>query len=264
MERSDLEIQKVQSESKSNGLLYSLIGVVVILLIYIGYIYFSYEMVKKGEKKNESEVTINQEVTFNSLSYLEQQKYITVNEHEQKLDQMEKELISCNEEKNKISSEKEKLETNNIQVQTSEEKVIEKLVEVEKLVYKDEEPIDLNNFVTYRCYDMLQSGYHPSSKCKETLNIFLDKHKEDTKVFEIIGVVDNQDFTLLTKLKDVYKTNRVDRIQEFAQYGLGRKRVIEGTWLVIQHLGKDAKIKTVNYTAKSKTGKKGFVIRAYK
>jgi hypothetical protein len=254
----DIELDKVKKESKTP--LYVLGGVVVVLLAYIGYIYASYDMTKKGIKETKNEVIVEEAPkTFESLPYDVQSNYIAKADHDNKLSQISNQLKQCNDSKAMMAvskpEEKEKEIINNI---------IEKTVEVEKVVFKEKDPIDQSKFVTYSCYDMLKSGYHPSKTCIKRLKNFIDKHEKDTKLFEVIGVVDNQDFTLLTRLKDVYKNSRVDKIDEFAQYGLSRKRVIEGAWIVIRHLGSSKKVGTVNYTAKSNNGKRGFVVRAYK
>lgn len=256
MEKEDIELQKVKQQS-SNGLLYTLGGIIVLLLVFIGYLYTSYNMVDKSKPVSKKE-TKSQNITFDSLPYSIKENYITVAEHKNMISAQNEKLQACNQKLSNIPEPK--VEEKIVKV----DNVVEKIVEVEKVIYKEKKSIDRSNFKTFRCYDMQSSGYHPTIVCKERLKAFLDENKDDTKLFEVIGVVNDKDFRLLKNLKDVYKEARVDKLGEFAQYGLSRKRVIEATWIIVDHLKSSEKVSNVNYTVTSKRGHKGFVVRAYR
>ena len=117
-------------------------------------------------------------------------------------------------------------------------------------------------FSTYTCKSMDSGGIQISQKCKKELYTFLDKNI-NSKMFEVIGMVDNKDFKFINKLKDVYGEKRIKHLAKYSQIGLSRQRVIEASWLVRKHLGNYKHIKAVNYTLNAKD-KKGFVVRAYK
>jgi phage terminase small subunit len=162
------------------------------------------------------------------------------------------------------------------------EKVVEKIVEVEKVVEKpietekvvevikteiktivvDALPIDKTKFKTYTCKTLDSGSIEITKKCRNNLNKFLENNSESRK-FEVIGLVDKAEFSLMKTLEDVYGKKRVGNLTLYTQIGLSRQRVIEAAWLVKKQLGSYAKINAVNYTATSKN-KRGFVIRAYK
>jgi len=142
---------------------------------------------------------------------------------------------------------------------------VEKIIEVKKmsntpLVRKEKEL--KRTFSTYTCKDMKSGSIKISQKCKNDLYLFLKRNK-DSKVFEVIGMIDNKDFKLLNKLKDVYGEKRIKHLSKYSQIGLSRQRVIEASWLMKKYLGDYNNIKTVNYKINAKD-KKGFIVRAYK
>ena len=271
MEKEDIELNKVKNESSNSGILYTLVVAIVALGAYIGYIHFAYNMVDKGYKE-EVKIENTTPPSFESLPYEIRERYINVGEHERKLNTLERDmdrkLLSlqqdlklCNEDKEKAEKVVAKIDEKIAEVT----KMQENITEIEDMVNgKKDNSLDRSKFITFRCYNMENGGYYPSKQCLKRLNLFLDKNKDDTKMFEVIGVVNNQDFKLLERLKDVYKEARIDRLEEFAQYGLARKRVIEATWAVKRHLGSSKKVSIVNYMVTSKKGYKGFVVRAYK
>jgi len=165
------------------------------------------------------------------------------------------------------------------------EKIVEKIVEVEKVVEKivevekkdrdqnstKEKTIDFPkisqkqekiSFDTYTCHTMLGGSIEVSPNCKKKLYKFLDQHKK-SRLFEVIGAVDENDFNLMNTLKDVYGKQRTENLAKYAQLGLAKQRVTEAKWLVGEYLGETENIDTVGYTIQSK-GIRGFVIRAYK
>jgi len=122
--------------------------------------------------------------------------------------------------------------------------------------------VDKTKYNTYTCKTLDSGSISISKQCRNNLNTFLNKNKI-AKKFEVIGLVDNKEFTLIKALEDVYGKNRVGNISLYTQIGLSRQRVIEASWLIKRKLKSFAKINTVNYTVTSKN-KRGFVVRAYK
>ena len=109
----------------------------------------------------------------------------------------------------------------------------------------------------------MKQQHHFILKSLKELNKFLDKNK-DARFFEVIGVINQTEFSVLDKLKNEANKKGIERISNLSQIGLSRKRVIEGTWSIKNHLGVDTNIQVVNYTITSKKNNKGFVVRAYK
>ena len=236
----------------NNTLSYTLIGIIIVLLGYIGYIYNSHDLLKKGELKK---TYIKKEsISFSDLPSYAKSDYITKYDYTKKVDQLN----------SKINDLETKISANDIvTVQNKEERTVESITETKVITPEKDKTKAKLKFVSFKCYDMIDGGYYPSKKCVKDLNIFLDHHK-DAETFEVIGVVNTKEFDLIRKLKDVYGNGEVARLSEFAQLGLSRKRVVEGTWVIKNHLGTKTNVQVVNYTITSKKGNKGFVVRAYK
>lgn len=261
------------NETKSNNTLSYILGSFLILSIgYISYIYSSYDMLKKGqlEDKYISKSTLD----FSMLSSYEKSRYIEIYTHNNQIENLKQEIRGL-QNNTQISSPKivEKI------VEVPVEKIVEKIVEVEKIIQIEktvQEVKDIQNttkivneikesnltFDTYTCKTMKSGGIKISQKCKKELQMFLEKNK-NSKMYEVIGMVNNQDFKFIKKLKDVYGEKKIKHLSKYSQIGLSRQRVIEATWLLKKQLGNYKNIKTVNYTVNAKD-KKGFIVRAYK
>jgi len=178
---------------------------------------------------------------------------------------------------NRLKKEITKLQTINKEHNTPTvvevEKIVEKIVEVEKQDKENTKKINKDftkiskkkekiTFDTYTCNNMLGGSIEISNQCKKELYKFLDQYK-NSRLFEVIGAVDENDFNLMNTLRDVYGEPRIKELAKYAQLGLAKQRVTEAKWLVGEYLGETKNIDTVGYTIQSK-GIRGFVIRAYK
>jgi len=275
-----MEENKKELEVKSsNTLVYVLSILTLILTGYITYIYSSHDIIKKGQLKDQ--YVLKTDISFDMLPSHERSRYVEYFEHSNQVTSLNKELKQLQNNKNSFSTANPVVVEKIIEVEkiVEVEKVIEKIVEVETI--KEVEkivtvPINLQDevqivkefkksnltFNTYTCKTMDSGGINISQKCKKDLKQFLDKNK-NSKMFEVIGMVDNKDFKLINTLKDVYGEKRIKHLAKYSQIGLSRQRVIEASWLVKKHVGNYKNIKTVNYTVNAKD-KKGFVVRAYK
>jgi len=260
-----METQTTQNETQqSNALLYTLIGVIVILLGYIGYVYASHDMVNKNELKEK--YVLKNDINFYMLPSHIKSQYVEFYDHNEQVDTLKQKIQNLQTQLKEDTKIIEKV------IEVPVEKVVEKIVEVEKMIAipieieVKEKPTNIfnnaNQFNTYTCKNMEEGSIEISQKCIKELHSFLDKNKE-AKKFEVIGMVDNQDFKLINTLKDVYGEKKIKHLSKYSQIGLSRQRVIEASWLVREYIGDYKHIKTVNYTVHSKN-KKGFIIRAYK
>lgn len=264
---------------KSYTLVYILAAVIFGLSGYIGYLYNSNDLVNKGQLLDK--YILKTDINFNKLPASEKSRYIDFYEHNNQIAALNKQIQQLKKDKQSTTPPKviekivevEKIVKVPVEKIVEIEKVVEKIVEVEKIVkvavpisneIMIEKKVKKSNlsFNTYTCKDLGSGSVKISKKCKKELYSFLDKNKK-SDAFEVIGMVDNQDFKLINTLKDVYGEKRIKHLSKYSQIGLSRQRVIEATWLIRQHLGKHKNITTVNYTVNSKD-KKGFVIRAYK
>lgn len=262
-----LNTQVEQPKQNSNSLLYILLFIIVILLGYIGYIHGTKEIVQKEHIKEN--YIKKEDVTFDMLPVYIQNKYVLKSLYDYKVNQLETKNFKT-------------LKTLEEAVVKKEPKVIEKIIETENNTHTrmdistalipDEQNID-NQIVpntmvknrqteTYTCKTLQSSSEYITQKCKKELINFLEKNK-DAKRFEVIGLIDNQEFKLIEKLEDVYGKARLGNLSKYAQAGLARHRVVEATWVIKQHLGKNTQIDPVNYTI-TKKNKRGFVVKAYK
>jgi len=283
---NELKLIDVQQVSKSsNTFLYTLLSLILVLTGYITYMYSSHDIVKKGDLKEQ--YVLKTDISFDMLPSYERSKYVEYFEHNNQVTVLKNQLQLLQNNTNTVSTSKPVVIEKIVEVEkvVEVEKIVEKIVKVEKIVevekIKEVEkivtvPMNVEDevqivkefkksnltFNTYTCKNMESGGINISQKCKKELYAFLDKNK-NSKLYEVIGMVDNKDFKLINKLKDVYGEKRIKHLSKYSQIGLSRQRVIEASWLVKKHIGNYKYIKTVNYTVNAKD-KKGFVVRAYK
>jgi len=113
------------------------------------------------------------------------------------------------------------------------------------------------NFKIVKCYDVPAASFYLSQTCKRDITKFLKTNKK-AKRFEIIGVVDEKDISLLSGQK---KTK--EELKKYVTMGIARYRVLETSWLITEVLGKDIVLSPVNYTITSKKNNRGSIIRAH-
>ena len=272
-----METQITPQESKQNNTFtYILMVAVVILLGYIGYIYTSHDMVKKGTLK--SNYVLKDAIEFDMLPPYIKDKYIEYYDYSEKINELNHKLAIMKNKANDVSEPKiiEKIVEVPVEkiVEVPVEKIVkvpvEKIVEVAKImtvpitVQPDNDNINLKEtkYNTFTCKDLEEGSIVITKSCVKQLQNFLDENK-DAKKFEVIGMVDNTEFKFINKLKDVYGAKKVKNLSKYSQIGLSRQRVIEASWVVREYIGDYKNIKTVNYTINT-TNKKGFVVRAYK
>jgi hypothetical protein len=261
----DYNNTEIETTPKNNTALYSVGVLLLISMIFTIYTYLSYDMVQKGDLKEKYVKKDN--IEFDILPSYVQDEYIKKYIHTTQVDSLNSQIRDLKNNGNK-----------NI---PCEPKIIEKIVEVEKVVEiekiinqsssisKDENEnktyntINKSKYDSFKCYDMDSGGIYPSVNSVKKLNKFLDKNN-DARLFEVIGVINKAEFLVLDKLKNEANKKSIERISNLSQIGLSRKRVIEGTWSIKNHLGVDTNIQVVNYTITSKKNNKGFVVRAYK
>jgi len=110
-----------------------------------------------------------------------------------------------------------------------------------------------------KCYDLKPGQFYLTSKCKKDITQFVKVNKDALR-FEIIGVVDQTDFTSLYE-QDV-KSEKALELQKYNTMGLARYRVLETSWFLSEQLEKVV-LTPVNYTLTSKKTNRGSIIRAY-
>lgn len=121
-----------------------------------------------------------------------------------------------------------------------------------------------------KCYDMDSASQKLSTSCRESITAYVDAHP-DAKYFEIIGVVDDQEFNLFNNLerrKNLYKSLGVDdrvvaKMKDLARRGLSKIRAAEASWVIKTHTKHHALTYNANYEIVSSKGHRGVIIRAY-
>lgn len=251
-----------QIEKPNNTLMYIFLSLSVILLGYIAYIYTTNEIINKSELKNK--YVLKRDLSFDILPSYVKSKYIEVYEHAEQVNELKNEIREISLI-NAVPKVVEKI----VEVEKIVKVPVEKIVEVEKIVTVtapiQKENNSLSNsssFNTYTCKSMDEGSIKISSSCIKNLHNFLDNNK-NAKKFEVIGMVDNKDFKFIATLKDVYGEKKIQNLSKYSQIGLSRQRVIEASWIIKEYIGSFQNIKTVNYSVHTKD-KKGFVVRAYK
>jgi len=259
-----LNTQTQQPTQNSNSLIiYILIFIILVLLGYIGYIYSTKEVVQKEHIKNN--YIQKDDVTFDMLPIYIQDKYILKSLYDYKINELETKNLSSLK---KLQESIVKKDPNIMKKIIATENTTHTRMDTSVVLIPEEQNIDNNKIKTnkktqtYTCKTLRSSSEYITEKCKKELINFLNKNK-DAKRFEMIGLIDNQEFKLIEKLEDVYGTKRLGNLSKYAQTGLARHRVIEASWVIRQQLGKKVQIDTVNY-AITKKNKRGFVVKAYK
>lgn len=261
-----LNTQQEQPQ-QSNGLIYILLFIIVVLLGYIGYLHGTKEIVQKDHIKDN--YIKKEDVSFDTLPLYIQDKYVLKSLYDYKVNQLETQNLST----------LKKLEE---AVVKKEPKVVEKIIATQNnthtrmdtsiaLIPEDQKVDDIatsdtmgkaGKTYTYTCKTLKSSSEYITKECKKALLEFLNNNK-DAKRFEVIGLIDKQEFKLIEKLEDVYGKQRVGNLSKYAQHGLSKQRVVEASWVIRQYLGKQVQIDSVNYTITHKN-KRGFVVKAYK
>ncbi len=249
-----METEEITDKKQSDILLYTIGSVLVVAIGLIIYTYLSFDILKKGEINKQ--YIKKENLSFYSLPYSIQDKYITKVSSNDKINILNKEIKQIKKSKQILEEEKKIVE---------EPIYIEPIVEVIKeesiKIVKDE--IIAKEFDVFKCYDMSDGGFYQSDISIKKLYKFLEEHKS-AKYFEIIGVVNKLDFKLLRDAKPNLDNKQLNLIEQLSQLGLSRKRVVEGSWNLKQYLGEDVNLRVVNYTITSQKNHKGFVIRAYR
>ena len=265
--------QKDEINSSNNYLIYSL-SFLVIVLISIGI--YTYSSSKIFKKNNFNENYIKKDnISFSDLPSYVQSNYIQKYDCPTSTSTVETIKVIDNSKVEQLTTEIEKLKS---QLSQKEVKVVEKIVTVEKEIpskYKNtfvvnEDRLNTSNYKVAKCYDMRLGDYQLTKKCMNNISTFLDKNKK-AKYFEVIGILDKNDFLSLNKLKknlDVLEKlnvtpSKMSKLEKFADFGLSTKRIEETMWFLQNHSKENLKIFPANYTITSKQNNRGTIVRAY-
>lgn len=260
-----------QVTKQSNTMVYILIAIIVILLGYIGYVYSSNDMVKKGKLK--SDYILKSSIEFDMLPDYVQGRYVDFYQHNTKINQLTQKIKMLESKINNSVEPKIVEKIIKVPVEKIVKVPVEKIVEVERIMAvpisvqaeNDEESMSSSSaksYDTFTCKNLEEGSIKITSSCIKELHNFIDENK-NAKKYEVIGMVDNTDFKFINKLKDVYGAKKIKELSKYSQIGLSRQRVIEASWVIREYIGDYKNIKTVNYTITT-SNKKGFVVRAYK
>ncbi|NQY94791.1 MAG: hypothetical protein HRT43_11535, partial [Campylobacteraceae bacterium] len=199
--------------------------------------------------KNEQAIYSNKVATLN-IKNTKNKVALALLENQNKLFQKKVEdLKKSKEVKVEIKTKKE------VQKETTVDKY-------QKVLDKEVFPAIKSTSTDYKilkCYDLVPGQFYLSSKCKKDISTFASSNSNASR-FEIIGVVDQIDFTTLYK-EDVTSHNALE-LQKYNAMGLARYRVLETSWFLSTQL-KDIILTPVNYTITSKKTNRGSIIRAY-
>jgi hypothetical protein len=120
------------------------------------------------------------------------------------------------------------------------------------------------------CYDMNVGQYNITNTCRKTIIDFIEQYKE-AAYFEIIGIVDETEFTLYKNLEIndfIYDKlgitqQSINVMKKLSQSGLAKHRAIEANWVIKANGKKNIKAYNANYHLLSNKEQRGIVIRAY-
>lgn len=197
-----------------------------------------------------------------SLSNKKLDQNLTVSQNIEKNVKIQKDV-------NKLSNEIKSLQSNNIQ--DTVEELLNKQYTLENenknlrlmldAATKIEAPKKLVLISKIRCDDM-SSKNTVSSKCKSRVSEFLGRYNSNY-LYEIVPVVDGRISNLLKNATKNLKPEDAKKIEEYANYGVSRQRVLVAGELVRDEYGDFARI---SYSSDIifKQDSRGFEIRVYK
>ena len=168
-----------------------------------------------------------------------------------KLDEMEKlhgkTLEKINIELENTQSALEQCKVDLTASQSKETKVIVKTEE--KIKYKNKIVVKGQKYVAREtCYDSIKGDHLLSKACWTKIDCFAQEHKGMS--FEIIPVIDKNDFTMITN-------------DEYSKAGLALLRGNEARWALVKSLGDKIDVRLAFYNITTED-KRGVIIRAYK
>lgn len=258
-----------KSNSLRNGFL------LILALILIGLLYL--KVVYNDKAPTRTSPTAENK-SFHDLPKSIQEQYKSKDEYKK----LEEKVTQLLDEKQKVSKElfllqqskKETTPIANVNTPIMEKKVESVIAQKETT---KEEPISKKQPNTTpikefaKCYDMEMGSYSSTVLCKNNLIDFINKYK-NASYFEIIGIVDETEFTLFKNLENntalheqlELTQHSLDIIKNIAQVGLAQNRAMEANWLIKEHTQTKAKVYNANYNIFSKEGLRGFIIKAYK
>lgn len=258
-----------KSNSLRNGFL------LILALILIGLLYLK---VVYNDKTATQSSTATENIGFNDLPKGIQEQYKAKDEYKK----LEEKFTQLLEEKQALATKllllqqtkKDTTPISNVNTPIIEKKVDSVIAQKETTKEEIFPKIKPNAALIKefaKCYDMEKGSYSSTVLCKNNLIEFINKHK-NASYFEIIGIVDETEFTLFKNLENntsLYEQleltqHSLDIMKNIAQVGLAQNRAMEANWLIKEHTQTKAKVYNANYNIFSKEGLRGFIIRAYK
>lgn len=260
-----------KSKSLRNG------AFLILALILIGLLYLK---VVSSEKTPNTALRTAETKGFTDLPQNVQEQY----KPKEEFQKLQEKFAKLSDEKQKLSKELLLLQqvqkentptlvntpvTNNVVEKKSEFIPVKEITKEQEIKKTSSTPTRIKEFA--KCYDMERGSYSSSASCQKNLIDFVNNHK-NASYFEIIGIVDETEFTLFKNLENnnsLYEklelnAHSLDIIKNFTQVGLAQHRVMEAQWLIKEHTKTTVKVYNANYNLFSNEGFRGFIIRAYK
>jgi hypothetical protein len=211
----------------------------------------------------------NQYINKSNIAYNEANKIKTLTSEnidlKSRIDDLKKELVVA-----KTKSENKSTVSNNpfSNSEVTQKEAIDLTEKINDYIKDNETLVFIKQTA---CNDMVPGRYYISAQCREKLKNFLAEFDKDY-TFEIIPTVNEDDFVIISKFRDINKTlpltqqiskDRIDLLNKYANTGLGKFRSNEIGWLIRQMYGKDANLKYVPYHIHAKDDR-GIIVKVYK
>ncbi|MBD3841032.1 MAG: hypothetical protein IE909_03935 [Campylobacterales bacterium] len=225
-----------QQTACSNTLSIVLTLLLMVSLGSMGYIYYANDIVQKGELKEK--YILKEDIDFYMLPTNIQEQYISKYKYE-----------------SDVASAKSSVAT------PCEPKVIEKIVEVEKIVQVPTQTtiadtnIDRAKFEVYQCYDFTQNNTHISKECEKQLIDFVHLNN-DAKLFEVIPTMTP------IKIEQTLMGIEQEKLEKYLNTGLALSRAQEAIWPIKNTIADKVNVQIANYVVDFE--KNGVIVRAYK
>ena len=138
----------------------------------------------------------------------------------------------------------------------------ENLKKIIQLNFKTEVPKKVVFIASIECDDMSVGSDKPTVMCKNRVSEFLQRYNSNY-YFEIIPIVSHGNFIATSKAAQAIPKHELDKINSYANFGIGKERAKTAGELVKDEFGDFSRISYSNEIITS-NNKQGFVIKVYR
>lgn len=138
----------------------------------------------------------------------------------------------------------------------------ENLKKIIQLNFKSEVPKKVVFIASIECDDMAINSDEPTAICRHRVAEFLQRYNSNY-IFEVVPIVSRVNFIATSKIAQSLPKDELEKINSYANYGVGRQRAKVAGELIKFEFGDFSRISYSNDITLSKS-KQGFIIKVYR